>query len=220
MICIQYEPNELGNDCLACPISYRYWSWKPHFLSYMGHLKERTLKDQMAKDPTEVIRKAVLRMLPRNKLRAVSAATRLSLHPTLELKLVLRPCLMLSYFYANYYMSRLLFFGCRRGIGNWEYSQAASTPSEISLSSSTKCCLDKFEKCGPAQEGLSFGPRRRLSSNSKVGMIQRKAKGESKLQKLLREGLLSLQRLHVQIKFLLSCSFKPLFGSICYVFGS
>ncbi|XP_031403844.1 uncharacterized protein LOC116213144 isoform X2 [Punica granatum] len=37
---------------------------------YTGHLKERTLKDQMAKDPTEVIRKAVLRMLPRNKLRA------------------------------------------------------------------------------------------------------------------------------------------------------
>ncbi|XP_061363470.1 uncharacterized protein LOC133307064 [Gastrolobium bilobum] len=36
---------------------------------YVGHLKERTLKDQMAKDPTEVIRKAVLRMLPRNKLR-------------------------------------------------------------------------------------------------------------------------------------------------------
>ncbi|XP_039024481.1 50S ribosomal protein L13-like [Hibiscus syriacus] len=36
---------------------------------YIGHLKERTLKDQMAKDPTEVICKAVLRMLPRNKLR-------------------------------------------------------------------------------------------------------------------------------------------------------
>lgn len=36
---------------------------------YMGHLKERSLKDQMAKDPTEVIRKAVMRMLPRNKLR-------------------------------------------------------------------------------------------------------------------------------------------------------
>nr|KYP69331.1 50S ribosomal protein L13 [Cajanus cajan] len=36
---------------------------------YIGHLKERTLKDQMVKDPTEVIRKAVLRMLPRNKLR-------------------------------------------------------------------------------------------------------------------------------------------------------
>ncbi|XP_021804194.1 uncharacterized protein LOC110748532, partial [Prunus avium] len=39
---------------------------------YIGHLKQRTLKDQMAKDPTEVIRKAVLRMLPRNKLRDVS----------------------------------------------------------------------------------------------------------------------------------------------------
>ncbi|CAN1321728.1 50S ribosomal protein L13 [Linum perenne] len=38
-------------------------------LLYIGHLKERTLKEQMAKDPTEVIRKAVLRMLPRNKLR-------------------------------------------------------------------------------------------------------------------------------------------------------
>ncbi|PSS35284.1 50S ribosomal protein [Actinidia chinensis var. chinensis] len=36
---------------------------------YVGHLKERSLKDQLAKDPTEVIRKAVMRMLPRNKLR-------------------------------------------------------------------------------------------------------------------------------------------------------
>ncbi|KAH9306258.1 hypothetical protein KI387_010662, partial [Taxus chinensis] len=36
---------------------------------YVGHLKERTLKDQMAKDPTEVIRKAVFRMLPKNKLQ-------------------------------------------------------------------------------------------------------------------------------------------------------
>lgn len=40
--------------------------------SYVGHLKQRTLKDQMAHDPTDVIRKAVLRMLPRNKLRDVS----------------------------------------------------------------------------------------------------------------------------------------------------
>nr|VDC92180.1 unnamed protein product [Brassica oleracea] len=36
---------------------------------YVGHLKERSLKDQMAKDPTEVIRKAVWRMLPTNNLR-------------------------------------------------------------------------------------------------------------------------------------------------------
>lgn len=40
---------------------------------YVGNLKERSLKDQMAKDPTEVIRKAVLRMLPKNKLRDVSS---------------------------------------------------------------------------------------------------------------------------------------------------
>jgi ribosomal protein L13 len=40
--------------------------------SYIGHLKERTLKNQMEKDPTEVIRKAVMRMLPRNRLRDVS----------------------------------------------------------------------------------------------------------------------------------------------------
>ncbi|CAN6702873.1 unnamed protein product [Malus baccata var. baccata] len=38
-------------------------------LVYVGHLKQRNLKDQFAKDPTEVIRKAVMRMLPRNKLR-------------------------------------------------------------------------------------------------------------------------------------------------------
>ncbi|KAK1270376.1 hypothetical protein QJS04_geneDACA014108 [Acorus gramineus] len=36
---------------------------------YVGHLKERSLRDQLARDSTEVIRKAVLRMLPRNKLR-------------------------------------------------------------------------------------------------------------------------------------------------------
>ncbi|RZC70032.1 hypothetical protein C5167_033176 [Papaver somniferum] len=31
--------------------------------------QERSLKDQLVKDPTEVIRSAVMRMLPRNKLR-------------------------------------------------------------------------------------------------------------------------------------------------------
>jgi hypothetical protein len=54
---------------------------------YVGHLKERSLKDQMAKDPTEVIRKAVLRMLPRNKLRDVSVRILgFSLPPSLSLK--------------------------------------------------------------------------------------------------------------------------------------
>ncbi|CAL5418015.1 unnamed protein product [Camellia sinensis] len=44
----------------------KFYRWHTR---YIGHLKERSLKDQLAKDPTEVIRKAVLRMLPRNKLR-------------------------------------------------------------------------------------------------------------------------------------------------------
>ncbi|XP_019051752.1 PREDICTED: uncharacterized protein LOC104588795 [Nelumbo nucifera] len=44
----------------------KFYRWHT---GYVGHLKERSLKDQLAKDPTEVIQKAVLRMLPRNKLR-------------------------------------------------------------------------------------------------------------------------------------------------------
>ncbi|KAL5208266.1 hypothetical protein ABZP36_032701 [Zizania latifolia] len=39
---------------------------------YIGHLKERRLKDQMEKDPTEVICKVVPRMLPCNRLCDVS----------------------------------------------------------------------------------------------------------------------------------------------------
>ncbi|KAI8032429.1 50S ribosomal protein L13 [Camellia lanceoleosa] len=59
---------------------------------YVGHLKERSLKDQLAKDPTEVIRKAVLRMLPRNKLRDVSTTkTSFSLSQYEELKIKLNP---------------------------------------------------------------------------------------------------------------------------------
>lgn len=54
---------------------YMLWSWNILLYRYIGHLKERSLKDQMAKDPTEVIRKAVLRMLPRNKLRIVSSTS-------------------------------------------------------------------------------------------------------------------------------------------------
>ncbi|KAL0928529.1 hypothetical protein M5K25_000417 [Dendrobium thyrsiflorum] len=47
-------------------LTNKFYRWHT---GYVGHLKERSLKDQMVKDPTEVIRKAVLRMLPRNKLR-------------------------------------------------------------------------------------------------------------------------------------------------------
>ncbi|XP_057983690.1 uncharacterized protein LOC131168348 [Malania oleifera] len=47
-------------------LTNKFYRWHT---GYVGHLKERSLRDQLKKDPTEVIRKAVLRMLPRNKLR-------------------------------------------------------------------------------------------------------------------------------------------------------
>lgn len=40
---------------------------------YPGGLKERTVQDQLDRNPTEVIRHAVSRMIPKNKLRDVSA---------------------------------------------------------------------------------------------------------------------------------------------------
>ncbi|KAI3670118.1 hypothetical protein L6452_41762 [Arctium lappa] len=72
-----YTPNrDDGDMCIVLnakdicvtgrKLTDKYYRWHT---GYIGHLKERSLKDQMAKDPTEVIRKAVLRMLPRNKLR-------------------------------------------------------------------------------------------------------------------------------------------------------
>ncbi|XP_022963327.1 uncharacterized protein LOC111463568 [Cucurbita moschata] len=72
-----YAPNrDDGDMCIVLNakdiyVSGRKPSDKIYYwhTGYVGHVKERSLKDQMAKDPTEVIRKAVLRMLPRNKLR-------------------------------------------------------------------------------------------------------------------------------------------------------
>ncbi|XP_010533911.1 PREDICTED: uncharacterized protein LOC104809576 [Tarenaya hassleriana] len=72
-----YTPNrDDGDMCIVLnakdicvtgrKLTDKFYRWHT---GYIGHLKERSLKDQMAKDPTEVIRKAVLRMLPRNNLR-------------------------------------------------------------------------------------------------------------------------------------------------------
>ncbi|XVE84122.1 hypothetical protein DITRI_Ditri16bG0144300 [Diplodiscus trichospermus] len=71
-----YAPNrDDGDMCIVInakdvcvtgrKLNNKFYHWHT---GYIGHLKERSLKDQMARDPTEVIRKAVLRMLPRNKL--------------------------------------------------------------------------------------------------------------------------------------------------------
>ncbi len=40
-----------------------------HYSGYMGGLKEQTMGELMAKFPAEVLRRAVYRMLPDNKLR-------------------------------------------------------------------------------------------------------------------------------------------------------
>ncbi|XP_022139365.1 uncharacterized protein LOC111010318 [Momordica charantia] len=72
-----YAPNrDDGDMCIVLnakdicvtgrKLTDKFYHWHT---GYVGNLKERSLKDQLAKDPTEVIRKAVLRMLPRNELR-------------------------------------------------------------------------------------------------------------------------------------------------------
>ncbi|OGD57370.1 50S ribosomal protein L13 [Candidatus Berkelbacteria bacterium RBG_13_40_8] len=42
-----------------------------HHTGYLGHLKETKMKDLMAKNPAEVLKKAVFGMLPKNKLRDI-----------------------------------------------------------------------------------------------------------------------------------------------------
>jgi large subunit ribosomal protein L13 len=44
-----------------------------HFSQYPGGLKRSTLIDEMEKNPARVLRRAVVRMLPRNRLRDVRA---------------------------------------------------------------------------------------------------------------------------------------------------
>ncbi len=41
-----------------------------HHTGYIGHLKEKTLQQVFEKDPTEVLKKAVMGMLPKNSLRS------------------------------------------------------------------------------------------------------------------------------------------------------
>ncbi len=44
-----------------------------HYSQYPGGLKRSTLIDEMAKNPSRVLRRAVVRMLPRNRLRDIRA---------------------------------------------------------------------------------------------------------------------------------------------------
>ena len=40
-----------------------------HHTGYMGHLREKTFRQEFEKRPSEVLRKAIYNMLPKNRLR-------------------------------------------------------------------------------------------------------------------------------------------------------
>lgn len=74
-----YEPKNLGADRVivknisGIEISGQKEEQKVYYhqpAGYIGHLKKRTYREVFAKKPSEVLRLAVLRMLPKNRLRA------------------------------------------------------------------------------------------------------------------------------------------------------
>lgn len=128
--------------------------WLTHMVcgdkcSYVGHLKERTVKEQMVRDSTEVIRKAVLRMLPRNKLRDVSA-----LLPVLENELARTFCYI---YWLQVMLHRLgqmhqvlkgfactwIRFWQQDSFGNYEYV-CLGMRTTLVVQSWILCCLHDF----------------------------------------------------------------------------
>jgi len=73
-----YSPNmDMGdevvvNNASAMKFSGRKFEQKIyyHHSGYPGGLKEKKMKDIFAKDPSELLKKAVYNMLPKNKLRS------------------------------------------------------------------------------------------------------------------------------------------------------
>ncbi|CAL9219281.1 unnamed protein product [Arabidopsis halleri] len=66
-ICIVLNAKEIGFT--GRKLTDKFYRWHTGQVAHFTIASERSLKDQMAKDPTEVIRKAVWRMLPSNNLR-------------------------------------------------------------------------------------------------------------------------------------------------------
>ncbi|MEK7624685.1 MAG: 50S ribosomal protein L13 [Patescibacteria group bacterium] len=73
-----YEPKETGTDRVivknigGITVSGKKERQKMYYhqpAGYIGHLKKRTYREVFEKDPTKVLRLAVLRMLPKNKLQ-------------------------------------------------------------------------------------------------------------------------------------------------------
>jgi large subunit ribosomal protein L13 len=73
----RFQPNEDGGDFVIVKnvseirVTGKKMEQKKyyHHSGYMGGLKEISLKELFAKDPAQVLRIAVSKMLPRNKLR-------------------------------------------------------------------------------------------------------------------------------------------------------
>ncbi len=73
-----YTPNKAGKDRVfitnagQIKVTGKKEEGKIYYkhTGYIGHLKERTLREMREKNPTEILRKAVYNMLPKNKLRA------------------------------------------------------------------------------------------------------------------------------------------------------
>ncbi|MFH2063250.1 MAG: 50S ribosomal protein L13 [bacterium] len=73
----QYEPQkdvgdivEIRNAALVKVLGNKLEQKKYyHYSGYPGGMKERQLKDVMAKDPADAIRRAVKNMLPKNRLQ-------------------------------------------------------------------------------------------------------------------------------------------------------
>lgn len=76
-----YSPNKDDGDVVVVinakelEFTGRKWEDKVYrwHTGYPGGLKERTAKEQRERDPTEVLRKAVMGMLPKNNLRRAMA---------------------------------------------------------------------------------------------------------------------------------------------------
>ncbi|KAK7412565.1 hypothetical protein VNO78_04030 [Psophocarpus tetragonolobus] len=69
-----YTPNhDDGDMCIVLHAKDICVTEKTYRQGLLLAHRASALQDQMAKDPTEVIRKAVLRMLPRNKLRDLAS---------------------------------------------------------------------------------------------------------------------------------------------------
>jgi large subunit ribosomal protein L13 len=74
----QYEQNKSGgvrvivDNISKIKVTGKKYNQKlyRHHTGYIGHLKTQTYKQVFEKNPSEVLRKAVMGMLPKNKLRS------------------------------------------------------------------------------------------------------------------------------------------------------